>query len=473
MSGRQRVLLLNAPSGLYRRDDRCQSSVNDQTVRAIFPPIDLAYLAAICEREGATARIRDYPALSATWNTFVHDLDSFQPDIVLFTATAPTLSEDLQVPTIVKERFPDTIVVARGEPLNFIDRQILEKTPSLDVILRGEPFDSFLAILCGEDLSQHEGVTFANNGRVIQTPKAKTLTDFDSLPFPARHLLDNRLYQSPENRRKMTTVLTSTGCPYKCVFCPVVPLTGSNVRFRKPEAIVRELQCCVEEHGIHDFLFHADTFTLKKPWVMELCERISASGLDIRWGCNSRVNTIDGERLDAMREAGCWVVGFGVETGNDEHLKLIKKGAKADEARDAIALCREHGMRSHCFFVFGFPWDTQESIQDLIVFAKELDSDFFDINLAYPIPGTEYFETVVGEGLCDLERLTNGGYHVAAVRTRTVSAPDLERWRKKALWSLYLRPRYITRTLRNAGSVPVAMNYLREAAARVGNLLRV
>ncbi len=472
MADSKRVLLLNPPSGLYRRDDRCQSSVNDQTVRAIFPPLDLAYLGALAQKNGASATIRDYPAFNATWDDFVHDLDSILPDIVLFTATAPTLAGDIQVPTIVKERLPDTLVLGRGEPLNFIDRQILEETPSLDAVLRGEPYNAFQAFLNDESLSDQQDITYRQNGAIIQSPKADDLTDLDVLPFPARHLLNNDLYRTPESRRRMTTVVTSVGCPYKCIFCPVVPLTGSNVRFRKPEAIVEELRECVERHGIRDFLFHADTFTLKKPWVLELCEQIKKSGLDIRWGCNSRVNTIDAERLVAMREAGCWVVGFGVETGNDEHLEMIKKGATAEQARQAIRLCREHGVRSHCFFVFGFPWDTKETVGELVQFAKELDPDFFDFNLAYPIPGTEYFEAVMDEGLCDLDRLAGGGYHVAAVRTRTTSAAELERLRKKALMSLYFRPSYIARTLRQAGSLPIAMNYIREAAHRVKNLLK-
>lgn len=474
MTGTKRkVLLLNPPGGLYRRDDRCQSSVNDQTVRAIFPPLDLAYLASIAEEEGATPLLRDYPAERADWNTFVHDLDTFHPDLVLFTATAPTLPEDMQVPNIVKERLDNTLVVGRGEPLNFVDRILMEETPALDIVLRGEPFDAFRVLIRGGDLGACPDVSYRNNGEVLQTEKPESFTDLDELPFPARRHLNNDLYRSPETRRQMTTVLTSQGCPYRCVFCPVVPLTGSMVRFRKPEAVVEELKLCVERQGIRDFLFHADTFTLKKNWVMELCDRIRSAGLDIRWGCNSRVNTIDGERLEAMRDAGCWVVGFGVETGDDEHLKLIRKDATADQAREAVRLCREHGVRSHCFLVFGFPWDTHESIENLVRFAKELDSDFFDFNLAYPIPGTELFKMVVEEQLCDVGRLAHGGYHVAAVRTRTVGARELEKLRRKALWSLYLRPSYIVRTFRQAGSVPVAFNYLREAGLRVRNLLGV
>ena len=146
------------------------------------------------------------------------------------------------------------------------------------------------------------GVTFMQHGQVIRTPESREFLELDALPLPARHLIDNELYRSPETRNKLTTVVTSLGCPHKCIFCSVPALTGTSVRFRSPESVVDELQECVEQYGIHEFLFHADTFTLKKKWVIDLCQLILERGLNIRWGCNSRVDTIDAERLQWMKK---------------------------------------------------------------------------------------------------------------------------------------------------------------------------
>ncbi|MBD3267960.1 radical SAM protein [bacterium] len=467
------ILLYNPPTGLYRRDNRCQNRVEDQTVNVVFPPMELLYPAAVLEQAGHQVWVRDYPALHADWDTFQADLCSIKPDIVIMTTTIATLESDLSTARLVKENNPTTITAAKGEPLHYMDTEIIRNTKGLDIILRGE-IESYVADFAEDKpWDTLPGVTFLLNGNLVRNELETEYMDINALPFPARHLIDNELYRSPETRNKLTTVVTSLGCPHKCIFCSVPAMTGVNVRFRTPESIVEELDDCVTRFGIREFLFHADTFTLKKPWVIELCQRILDRGLDIRWGCNSRVDTIDAERLQWMKKAGCWVVGFGVESGNDRHLEWMKKRATGNQAKEAVKLCREHGIRSHAFFVFGFPWDTEETICELVEFAKELDPDFFDFNVAFPLPGTELDRMAEEKNVVDKEMLRNGGYAVGGVWTETLSPEDLQQWRRKALWHMYLRPHYIYRTLRNAGSPGVVLNYLRAAAGRARNLIHI
>ncbi len=466
------VLLFNPPSGLYRRDNRCQNRVEDQTVSVAFPPMELLYCASVLERAGHKVWVRDYPVQGSSWQTFIDDLHEIKPDYAIFTATVATLDHDMSTVAAIKEHFPSAIVAAKGEPIHYMDEELINDLPKLDIILRGEVEAYIADLVNGKDWHELPGVTFKHNGMVIRNEISPNFLDLDELPMPARHLINNRMYISPETRNPLTTVVTSLGCPHKCIYCSVPALTGTNVRFRSPKLVVDELESCVNHLGVREFLFHADTFTLKKKWVIELCQEIIKRGLDIRWGCNSRVDTIDSERLHWMKKAGCWVIGFGVETGNDEHLEMIKKRATAEQAFEAIRLCREHGVRSHTFLVFGFPWDTEETIQELIAFAKELDPDFFDFNIAYPLPGTELEQMVEEQGLFSRERRQNGGYAVGSVSTQTLSPEELEKWRKKALWSMYLRPHYIFRTFKQAGSLPVLLNYLRAAVNRAFNLLK-
>lgn len=467
-----RVFLFNPPTGLYRRDNRCQNRVEDQTVNVVFPPMELLYPAAILERAGHEVWVRDYPVLKGYWEDFISDLKEINPDWAVFTTTVATLDSDLQSAEIIKQHCPNAVTAAKGEPLHYLDEDIILTTRNLDIILRGEPDGYITDLAGGASWGSLPQVTFRNGDSIVRTNHQVPLLDINHLPFPARHLIDNHNYLSPETRRPLTTIVTSLGCPYKCIFCSVPILTGASVRYRSPENVVAELEECIQKYGIREFLFHADTFTLNKRWVIELCSLIVKKRLDIRWGCNSRVDSIDEERLIWMKRAGCWVIGFGVESGDDEHLSAMKKGATADQARAAIRLCRKHGVRSHAFFVFGFPWDTENSIRELITFAKELDPDFFDFNVAFPLPGTELDRLVTQKNLVVRERLRCGGYAVGAVSTDTLSAQELEKWRKRALWRMYLRPRYIARTFWNAGSPAIAMNYLRAATVRVLNLIK-
>lgn len=465
------VLLFNAPSGLYRRDNRCQNKVADQTVNVVFPPMELLVNAAILEQAGHSVFVRDYPATGASWDEFIEDINEIKPDIALFTATIATLDNDLIAARLLKEHCVKTITAAKGEPLHFMDEGVIRANPELDYILRGEVEATILSFVESEDRSRISGITYLDNDELIRNPSENVAVDLDTLPIPARHLIDNSVYRSPESRNPLTTIITSLGCPYKCIFCSVPAMTGTSVRYRSPEKVVEEIEQCMKVHEIREFLFHADTFTLNKNWVIRLCQLIVQKQLDIRWGCNSRVDSIDEERLIWMKRAGCWVIGFGVETGNDEHLTAIKKRATGDQAREAVRLCRKHDVRSHTFLTFGYPWDTHETIQELIDFAVELDSDFFDFNVVFPLPGTELDSLVSNRNLVIRERLSNGGYAVGAVSTESLSPEELEQWRRKALWKMYLRPHYIARTLFNAGSPGVALNYLRAAWQRAYNLL--
>jgi len=464
------VFLYNPPTGLYRRDNRCQNKVEDQTVSVVFPPMELLYCASILEQAGHKVIVRDYPALNGAWDDFIHDVQEIKPDWAVFTTTIATLDSDIHSATLIKKHSPNTRTAAKGEPVHYMDEEIIRSSPNVNIILRGEVEGYINELVESEDWSSLPGVTFMQHNQVMRTPENRKYMELDTMPLPARHLVDNSLYRSPETRNPLTTVVTSLGCPHKCIFCSVPALTGTNVRFRSPASVVDELEHCVKEHGIREFLFHADTFTLKKTWVIELCQLILDRGLDIRWGCNSRVDTIDAVRLQWMKKAGCWVVGFGVESGNDESLKKMKKRATAAQAMEAVRLCREHDIRSHAFFAFGFPWDTEETIKEMIDFAAELDPDFFDFNVAFPLPGTELDRLVTEKGLIIKDRLRNGGYAVGAVSTETLTADELEKWRRKALWKMYLRPHYIVRTFVNAGSPQKMWNYFRAAIGRAKNL---
>ena len=463
----ERVFLCHPPSGLYRRDDRCQSRVEDQTVQVVLPPMDLAYHAAVLEKINCQCKIVDYPSEKLGWEHFERDVKDFGPDLVLFSVTYPTLSHDLRTAERAKKVAPDCLVAARGEVFTVWDAKALEECCALDLIFRGESEFSVAKLAEGNPPSEIPGITYRQGTQILRGPEPELIADLDALPFPARHLLKNHLYQSPDNHRLLATVHACRGCAARCIFCPVESVSGTRVRTRSPESILAEIMLCIERFKIRDFLFHGDTFTYNKRWLIELCRLISEENIDIRWGCNSRVDTIDEERLFWMKRAGCWVIGFGVESGDEQSLLWMRKNATLQQAREAVELCRKYDVRSHAFFMLGFPWDTEETIKRTIGFAKELNPDFFDFNIVFPLPGTELYDIADEENLLVFGENRNAeGYARANVRTRTLSPRQLEKWRQKALWSLYLRPGYILRTLWKTKSLPVAFNYIKAAYRR-------
>lgn len=469
----RRVFLMNPPSGLYRRDDRCQSKVEDQTVRVVFPPIELGVLASIARSAGATVALKDYPTVGATAEDYVRDIEEFQPDFILLNTTVHTMQEDLEAFRIARELFPDVRTVIKGEAVALQAERVLEEHPQLDVVLDGEPEISMCMLVEGQTFQSIGNIAWRNEyQKAVRNPQLPFIASLDELPFPARDLFDNSLYRSPENGRRITAIYAQRGCPSKCIFCPAGTLYDFKVRERSVENVVDEIQECVDKYGIRDFLFHGDTFTLHKKWLINLCKEILNRGLDVHWGCNSRVDTIDDERAEWMRKAGCWVVAFGFEHGSQEMLDKMKKGARVEKAYDAVNVCRRNGLQVHGFFVIGMPWETQETLEKTYQFVKSLDTDYFDFNIAYPLPGTEYYDIVKRDNLFEVPDPLSGSYSQAAVRTYELSSAELTEWRRKALFRMYRRPAWIFRTIRNAAAAGNSVHYAREAWFRLNHLLK-
>lgn len=469
----RRALLLNPPSGLYRRDDRCQSKVEDQTIQVNFPPLVLAYAAGALRGEGWECALRDYPAAAAGWDCLENDLRADDYGLILIGATTPTLENDLKAAMLARSLQPQAAVAARGEIFSTHDSGILRDAPALDFVLRGENEVTLAEWGADRPPAEIAGITWRHpNGGIVRNPDRPLVPDLDRLPRPARDLFDHSLYRNPENGRMLDTIETARGCPYACVFCSVFLVTGKAVRQYSVERVLSEIEENLTRYGIDEFLFHADTFTYHRDWVLGLCAAIAERGYAIRWGANSRVDTLDREMLLAMKRAGCHTIGFGIESGDEESLKRMKKAAHAEKAFEAVRLCREVGVRSHAFMVAGFPWDDMAALERTVEFVRRLDPDFFDLNLAHPLPGTELWAMAQELGLLEEEKLSGGSYGNPALKgTRHVSREELVRWRKRALLKLYLRPGYVGRTLVRAGRDGNLSHFVKAGARRLRGLV--
>jgi len=455
-----KVLLINPPTGLYVREDRCQSSVGDFTVSVSRPPMDLMMMASSLESAGINCKIKDYPIEGGDWKAFRRDFLEFNPDLLILSVTTPTLKDDIISCRIAKEINPKTLTIAKGAHFLIDDRQVLEEFNVLDVIIRGENELVIKEIATASDLSRIKGITYRVAGKIIRNQDRPFLEDLDQLPVPARHLVNNNLYARPDTQEAMAVIETNRGCPGGCIFCLVNLVSGRKIRSRSAKVVVDEIEECVNKYKIKNFHFKADTFTWNKDWVISLCEEIIKRKLKIKWLCNSRVNTLDSQRLEWMKEAGCWAIGLGIESGNQEILNKIKKGITLDECREAAGLCRKFGIKSYAYFIIGFPWDNQETINDSIRFALELNTDFIDFFLPYPFPGTELEKVSREYGLIGGQD-KGRAYSQAIMGTLSLPKDKLLKLRKKALMKFYLRPGYIIRMLSGVKSPKVLYNYFR------------
>lgn len=466
-----KALLINPPTGLFVREDRCQSAVGDFAVSFLRPPHDLMLIASSIRDIGAKCTIKDYPVEKKTWLDFKNDLYDFSPDILILSVTTPSLEEDLKACKIAKEINPKITTIAKGAHFNLDDSAILRDYNELDIVVRNESFLTVKEIILHRKPEDIKGITFRYNEKIIRNPDIDFLEDLDKLPIPARELINNNLYLRPDTRQPMAVIETARGCPYECIFCLASQVSGRKIRKRTPQAIVSEIEDCIGNFNIRNFHFKSDTFTCDKEWVKTLCREMIKRDLAIEWICNSRVDTIDEELASLMKKAGCFAIGFGVESANQMILDRIKKGTTPEEAKRAIALCKNVGILSYAYFMVGFPWDTRETVSDSIRFAIETNPDFVDFFIAYPFPGTALEEIVRNEGLLKSNLANIKAYAMPTLKTYKLSEAELHKMRKLALRKFYLRPHYIARTLLKAGSFGKIRNYLREGSRVFLNVL--
>lgn len=462
---KKKILLIYPPSPVMNREDRCQQPTKELLVIPPLPPTDLMYLAAVAEKAGLDAKIADY----SQGGNFENDLKEFQPDYLLINVATPTFKNDLSSLTIAKEICPDIITIAKGAAFLTVAFEVMYFQKDLDLILFGEPEETLREVLEGKEFSKILGLYYRDDLRAKFTGPRPFIDNLDKLPFPARHLVDNNIYRRPDNNKVQAVIKVSRGCPFHCFFCLATPVSGAKVRKRSPENIIEEIRECVDKYGITNFLFWSDIFNIDKDWVMELCQKIIDSGLKITWSANTRADTADEEMANKMYEAGCRLVSIGVESGSQEMLDKIGKRITLDDVRLTVKIFKKAGIRIYNYFVIGLPWEDEDTVEDTIDFAIELDSDFISFYTATPLPGSKFYEYAKENNLINSDTSFSSAYFYPSVNTHHLTKERVFQLHKKAIRKFYLRPAYIIRMLSRIRSFTEFKNYFK---AGLGVLLR-
>ena len=437
------------------REDRCQQPTKELLVIPPLPPTDLLYLAAVAESVNCEAKVVDY----SLGGDFEADLKEFKPDFIVANVTTPTFKSDLESLCFAKSVLPSVKIIVKGAVfLTHNVNAIYEKT-FLDYVIMGEPELSFREILEGVPDEDILGICYRKNMQGVKNPSRPFNESLDDLPFPARHLVDNSIYRRPDNGKVQAVIKVSRGCPFHCFFCLATPVSGKKVRTRSPENIVAEIKECVEKYNITNFLFWSDIFDFDKKWTMALCNKILEEKLKITWSSNTRADTITQELADLMYKSGCRLMSLGVESGSQTVLDNIGKHLKLDEIRNAVKILKKAKIQIYNYFVIGLPWETEETVEETIKFAIELDSDFISFYTATPLPGTRFYDYAMQNKLFDLTASFDKAYYYPVLRTHKLSKERVFELHKLAVKRYYLRPKFIIKTLLRLRTFSEFKNY--------------
>ena len=366
-----------------------------------FPPLGLGYIASYLKQHNISVEIVDCTFM--TQKASIRKIIDSKPRIIGIQTMYSMKEKSLELAQLLKNHCE--LLVAGGalpttDPRSFIG--------AFDVAVVGEGEQTMLELvnqfLSGGDLSGIDGIAYRekNSGEIKLTPPRALSADLNSFPNPSRELFDNDAYKNFYSKKfgyTTTAIMTSRGCPFSCDFCSK-PVFGNDFRARSVSKVVDEIEEVVSL-GYDRVWFADDCFTLDRNRLNGVCEEIIKRGLRINWECLSRVDTLDPETVALMKLAGCVRMFFGVESGNDSILELMKKQITTNQVAKALRLCKINGIKAGAFFIVGYPGENDKTVLQTIKFASSLPLDYLSFTMPYPIPGTALFERLIGDMVSD------------------------------------------------------------------------
>jgi radical SAM superfamily enzyme YgiQ (UPF0313 family) len=431
------------------------------------PPLGLAYLASVLREQGAQVSIIDANAEGLSTSATATRILANRPDMLGVTMTTPLVGNGLEIMRLVSANKLNIHLLAGGPHATAVPEEILTSGPKNLIVVRGEgelTMAELYEYFQGDrSLTSIDGISYRRDGAIVHNPDRELLQDLDSLPLPSWDLLPLDIYRSEVRRNKYCLpIMTSRGCPFSCVFCFKGVFQG-RYRPRNPQSIIEEWEYLVKGLGVEEIAVIDDNFTLHKNRVNEICEMIVAKGLAVPWTTPNgiRAHPISLPMLQNMQKAGCYRVYFGVESGDPAVLKSINKKAKPEHFRNAVSLASQAGLETGAFFMIGNLSETEETIDQTIKFAQELNPDYAQFTVATPYPGTEMYQRITEEG----EMLVNtweefSSYDKAIFRHGALTPELVNRKYREAFRSYYFRPRFVLRHLTRLRSKKQLINLM-------------
>ena len=410
-----------------------------------FPPLNMSILAAIAEEAGHEAQIIDGEIEQLTNLDIVERVKEFSPDLIGITGTTPIFHLVQRLAITIKDHMNVPIMVG-GHHVTLFKEKVFEDCFDYFFISEAETaFAEFLEKFDSkQDFVDIPGLLFRKNGETVFTGKPELTKDLDAIPFPARHLLKNELYQlgTLHGTKKYTSIMTTRGCPFQCIYCSNI-VYGRKVRRRSIENVMEEIEHVVNTLGIRHFYFVEDVLTLNRKYTLSLCDEIDKRNLEITFEGSTRANLVDDELVERMANSGLIRISFGLETADPKILKIIKKDVPLEKYIEANKLTNKYGIETINSVMLGLPGQDRKSVNKTIAFLRQAkDIQHATYGIAMPYPGTEFYE-MAKQGQHGLTLHTDDfsqfqRYGSAVLTVNDMSPEELLRLQKIGLLKIYL-----------------------------------
>ena len=432
-----------------------------------LPPLGLCSLAAVVREAGFSVRIVDAMALRLTPEQTVERIREFETNLVGITSTTMSVANAAHVAGLCKQEGMTTLL--GGPHLTAVPEETFRRHPEFDIGVLGEGENTLSEVIDRwkreGDLAEVKGLLLRSNGDLITTPPRPFIEKLDDLPLPAWDLLpDLATYYQPAvdslYRFPASSLVTSRGCPAKCVFCDR-SVFGRRPRGFSADYMIRMVKTLRNQFGIRDLFIHDDNFLVFFRRTREFCERIISEKIDITWSCLGRTDQVDWSVLPMLKKAGCWQINYGIESGSQEILDLIGKGTTLEEIEEAIRKTKEAGIRVKGLFMIGNFGETPETIADTYRLIRKLDLDDFHMTCFTPLPGSEAFRVAHEYGQFDPAWENMNMFSAKNFVPTGFTREEIESAYRKAYRTFYLRPRIMLYYLGKLRSWPMAKKILR------------
>lgn len=422
-------------------------------------PLNLAYIAAYMIKNGFNVKIVDYEIEPFSDKSFFQLLKDYQAAVIGVSCMTPTIKNGALICRLAKQFDSSIKTVVGGVHASGLPIRTMEEFPSFDYLVYGEGEVTFhelcLRLQDSADASGIDGIVYRDNAEIIRNNPRELIEDLDSLPFPARSLLDFNMQAGHSargfsNKISSMELFTSRGCPVGCTYCAIQVTFGNKVRFRKTSFLEEEIKQSVLEHKFDHVIIADDTFSLKEERAFQICDILSRTNIK-SWSCDTRVNNVTKRLLFAMKESGCQKVAFGVESGSQRIIDLIGKKISIEQVKDAVHWAKEAGIK-HIEGNFIIGSDISETMEDIEMTKKLITSlpwTFVSVTIIVPYPGTPIYKLMKEKKLLNVEAWEDFVMFgkLPKWNTEHFSPTELFQLQKQLTKAFYLNPKYIINQL--------------------------